>query len=278
MRRAIALSAMGLGTTSPNPPVGCVILGPDGRVTGEGFHRRKGEAHAEGNALAAAGTAARGGTAVVTLEPCNHVGRAPACRALLIEAGITRVVVALIDPTSRGEGGVAELRRAGVDVEVGVLADEAELVLGPWLTALQRGMPFVTWAYGDDREVPGLDSRGYDAVLGPDGQLREGAPGGHGDAFALPDELPQGEPGEGLQNLYAAGVRSLLLLGSRELAESYAAGGLVDEVLVWLPGPEASSQGEEPTPPAGFRVTAVRRVGDYVLLRAQRQGGEPIPL
>ncbi|WP_345409925.1 bifunctional diaminohydroxyphosphoribosylaminopyrimidine deaminase/5-amino-6-(5-phosphoribosylamino)uracil reductase RibD [Nonomuraea salmonea] len=113
MRRAIALSALGLGTTSPNPSVGCVILDEDGRVVGEGFHRRKGEAHAEGNALAAAGPEARGGTAVVTLEPCNHVGRAPACRALLIEAGIARVVVAVIDPTSRGEGGVAALRQAG---------------------------------------------------------------------------------------------------------------------------------------------------------------------
>ncbi|MGR6924625.1 bifunctional diaminohydroxyphosphoribosylaminopyrimidine deaminase/5-amino-6-(5-phosphoribosylamino)uracil reductase RibD [[Actinomadura] parvosata] len=274
MRRAIAVSALGLGTTSPNPPVGCVILDSDGRVIGEGFHRRKGEAHAEGNALAAAGLGARGGTAVVTLEPCNHVGRAPACRALLIEAGIARVVVAVIDPTSRGEGGVAELRRAGVDVEVGVLGDEAELVLRPWLTALGRGTPFVTWAYRadseDDRRVPALDVRGYDAVVGPDGQLREGTPGGHGDTFVLPGELPQGEPEKVLQALYAAGARSLLVLGERGLAEQCAAAGLVDEVLVHLPDRASSSPGGDLSP-AGFRISAVRRVQDHVLVQAQRE-------
>lgn len=274
MRRAIAVSALGLGTTSPNPPVGCVILDAGGRVVGEGFHRRKGEAHAEGNALAAAGAAARGGTAVVTLEPCNHVGRAPACRALLIEAGIARVVVAVIDPTSRGEGGVAELRRAGVDVEVGVLADEAELVLRPWLTALGRGTPFVTWAYSagaeDHSQVPALDAHGYDAVVGPDGQLREGTPGGHGDTFGLPGELPRGKPEKVLQALYAAGVRSLLMLSAGGLAELYADAGLVDEILVHLPGRAASSTGGE-LPTAGFRVSAVRRLEDHVLVRAQRE-------
>nr|WP_241995900.1 hypothetical protein [Kribbella sp. VKM Ac-2568] len=74
MRRAIALSALGLGSTSPNPPVGCVVLDVEGNVVGEGYHRRTGEAHAEFNALAAAGQRARDGTAVVTLEPCNHQG------------------------------------------------------------------------------------------------------------------------------------------------------------------------------------------------------------
>ncbi|WP_219516186.1 bifunctional diaminohydroxyphosphoribosylaminopyrimidine deaminase/5-amino-6-(5-phosphoribosylamino)uracil reductase RibD [Nonomuraea ceibae] len=273
MRRAIAVSALGLGTTSPNPPVGCVILNTAARVVGEGFHRRKGEAHAEGNALVAAGRAARGGTAAVTLEPCNHEGRAPACRGLLIEAGIARVVVALIDPTSRGDGGVAELRRAGVDVEVGVLADEAELVLRPWLTALQRGAPFVTWAYCADTEdrpqVPGLDVRGYDAVFGWDGELREGTPGGHGDTFVLPGELPQGDPETMLRALYSAGVRSLLLHGGHGLGKLCAAAGLVDEVLVHLPGRAPSSLGGE-LAPDGFRVTAVRRTGGGLLVQARR--------
>ncbi|MEV4079134.1 bifunctional diaminohydroxyphosphoribosylaminopyrimidine deaminase/5-amino-6-(5-phosphoribosylamino)uracil reductase RibD [Nonomuraea fuscirosea] len=277
MRRAIAVSALGLGTTSPNPPVGCVILDTSGCVIGEGFHRRKGEAHAEGNALAAAGAAAVGGTAVVTLEPCNHVGRAPACRALLIEAGVARVVVAVIDPTSRGEGGVAELRRAGVDVEVGVLADEAELVLRPWLTALERGAPFVTWTYdgdadaGDHRQLARLDVQGHDAVVGPDGRLREGAPGGHGDTFVLPGEMPQGDPETVLQMLHAAGVRSLLVLGNHGVGELYAAAGLVDEVLIRLPSRETSSPGSE-LPPAGFRISVVRRLEDHVLVQAQWEG------
>ena len=104
MRRAIALSAAGLGTTSPNPPVGCVLLGPGGEIVGEGFHEREGEAHAEVQALTAAGSLAAGATAVVTLEPCNHQGRTPPCRQALIDAGIRRAVVAGIDPTSRGAG------------------------------------------------------------------------------------------------------------------------------------------------------------------------------
>ena len=136
MRRAIALSAAGLGMTSPNPPVGCVLLDPQDRIVGEGYHERKGEAHAEAQALAAAGPLAAGATAVVTLEPCNHQGRTPPCRQSLIGAGIRRVIIAIIDPTSRGEGGVVELRRAGVDVETGVLADEARVVLGDWLAGL----------------------------------------------------------------------------------------------------------------------------------------------
>src|SRR6266496_3606394 len=139
MRRAIGISAFGLGATSPNPPVGCVILDVEGHVVGEGYHRRKGEAHAEVNALAAAGERARGGTAVVTLEPCNHQGRTPPCRQALIDANVARVVIALIDPTSRDEGGAAALRAAGIEVEVGVLADEARLVLDPWLDALESG-------------------------------------------------------------------------------------------------------------------------------------------
>lgn len=110
MRRAIALSAAGLGTTSPNPPVGCVLLDPSGQIIGEGYHERKGEPHAEAQALAAAGPLADGATAVVTLEPCNHQGRTPPCCQALIDAGIRRAVIAVIDPTSRGEGGVAVTR------------------------------------------------------------------------------------------------------------------------------------------------------------------------
>ncbi len=83
MRRAIALSALGFNTTSPNPPVGCVILDSTGQPVGEGYHLRKGEPHAEVHALAAAGVYATGGTAVVTLEPCNHYGRTPPCHQSL---------------------------------------------------------------------------------------------------------------------------------------------------------------------------------------------------
>lgn len=147
MRRAIGVSAAGIGATSPNPPVGCVVLDRAGRVLGEGYHERKGEAHAETQALAAAGTLAEGATAVVTLEPCNHHGRTPPCRQALIDAKVRRVVIAVIDPTSRGEGGAAALRRAGVDVETGVLADEAHVVLGSWLSSQQIRRPIISWPY-----------------------------------------------------------------------------------------------------------------------------------
>lgn len=112
-----------------------MILDSEGRLVGSGYHERKGEPHAEVHALAAAGGRAEGGTAVVTLEPCNHVGRTPACRQALLDARIARVMIALMDPTSQGEGGAAVLRAAGVKVEVGLLADEARLVLGSWLAA-----------------------------------------------------------------------------------------------------------------------------------------------
>ncbi len=132
MRRAIAVSAAGIGTTSPNPPVGCVLLLPDGRLLGEGYHERKGEAHAVPQALTAAGPPLPGGaTAVITLEPCQQAGRRPPCSQALIEAGISRVVIALADPAAPGPGGAAALRAAGLEVETGVLAAEASVVLGP---------------------------------------------------------------------------------------------------------------------------------------------------
>jgi diaminohydroxyphosphoribosylaminopyrimidine deaminase/5-amino-6-(5-phosphoribosylamino)uracil reductase len=147
MRRAIALSARALGATAPNPVVGCVILDTAGTVVGEGWHRKAGGPHAEVHALAAAGAAARGGTAVVTLEPCNHTGRTGPCAQALIEAGVARVVHAVSDPSPAASGGAATLRAAGIDVESGLLAAEAEAVNIAWLTSVRRGRPFVRWKY-----------------------------------------------------------------------------------------------------------------------------------
>jgi diaminohydroxyphosphoribosylaminopyrimidine deaminase/5-amino-6-(5-phosphoribosylamino)uracil reductase len=147
MRRAIALAARGLGTTSPNPVVGCVLLDASGAVVGEGFHAYAGGPHAEIVALAQAGELARGGTAVVTLEPCNHTGRTGPCASALIGAGVTRVVVAVDDPTPVAAGGVATLRAAGVDVHTGVRRSEAEAGNVAWLTAVRRSRPYVTWKF-----------------------------------------------------------------------------------------------------------------------------------
>src|ERR1700753_44943 len=98
MGRAIALAARGLGTTSPNPVFGCLLLDADGRVVGEGFHAYAGGPHAEIVALAQAGELARGGTCIVTLEPCNHTGRTGPCSQALLAAGVRRVVIAVDDP------------------------------------------------------------------------------------------------------------------------------------------------------------------------------------
>ena len=148
MRRAVALSRTVLGATSPNPPVGAVILDARGELVGEGATRPAGQAHAEVVALAQAGEHAHGGTAVVTLEPCSHTGRTGPCTTALLDAGIARVVVACSDPTATAGGGAELLRATGVEVLTGLL--EPEVARGPleaWLGAQRLGRPFVTWKY-----------------------------------------------------------------------------------------------------------------------------------
>ena len=145
MARAVELAARGLGRTVPNPVVGCVVLDSAGIVVGEGWHDRAGGPHAEVVALADAGEAARGGTAVVTLEPCRHTGRTGPCTTALLEAGITRVVVAVPDPTETAGGGADLLRRKGVDVVEGVGREAAEHGNRAWLHAVTTGRPWVTW-------------------------------------------------------------------------------------------------------------------------------------
>ncbi len=146
MARARELGAAVLGNTSPNPAVGAVILAADGTVAGEGATQPPGGPHAEVQALAAAGERARGGTAVVTLEPCAHTGRTGPCADALIAAGIARVVVAVPEPTELAGGGADRLRAAGIAVELGVEQDAAELgALAPWLTGVREHRPQVIW-------------------------------------------------------------------------------------------------------------------------------------
>ena len=143
MAQALRLAERGLYTTSPNPRVGCVLV-KDGAVIGEGWHERAGEPHAEVHALHAAGEAARGATAYVTLEPCSHHGRTPPCADALIEAGVTRVVVAVQDPNPEVAGaGIAKLRVAGIAVECGLMETEArELNIG-FFARMTRGWPWL---------------------------------------------------------------------------------------------------------------------------------------
>lgn len=144
MARALRLARRGLGATHPNPAVGCVLV-REGRVVGEGFHARAGQPHAEAAALAAAGAAARGAEAFVTLEPCAHHGRTPPCADALIAAGVARVVAAHCDPDPRTAGqGLERLRAAGVSVAEGLMREAARALNRGFIARLERDRPFVT--------------------------------------------------------------------------------------------------------------------------------------
>jgi diaminohydroxyphosphoribosylaminopyrimidine deaminase / 5-amino-6-(5-phosphoribosylamino)uracil reductase len=153
MRRALALAALGAGRTSPNPLVGAVVLDAGGTLVGEGFHARAGTPHAEVHALAQAGERARGGTLVVTLEPCCHHGRTPPCTDAVLAAGISRVVLAMGDPNPRvAGGGIAQLRGAGIDVITGIAEAEALALNRAFVHRISSGRPLgiLKWAMSLD--------------------------------------------------------------------------------------------------------------------------------
>jgi diaminohydroxyphosphoribosylaminopyrimidine deaminase/5-amino-6-(5-phosphoribosylamino)uracil reductase len=173
MARAVALARRGLGRTSPNPPVGAVVV-RGGRIVGEGWHRRAGGPHAEVVALRQAGTAARGATLYVTLEPCSHHGRTPPCADAVIAAGVARVVAAVGDPNPRVRGrGLRKLRAARIRTETGVLADEAGEVSAWWRHFVVQRRPYVllklaatldgriATARGESRWVSGAPARRF---------------------------------------------------------------------------------------------------------------------
>ena len=171
MARALRLAKHGLYTTDPNPRVGCVIV-RDSQIVGEGWHSRAGEPHAEVLALAAAGQQARGATAYVSLEPCCHHGRTPPCSDALVRAGIVRVVAAMPDPNPRvASRGVAELERAGIRVDIGLLRAEAERLNPGFISRMTRGRPYVrvklaasldgrtALANGESKWITGVEAR-----------------------------------------------------------------------------------------------------------------------
>ncbi|MGV8884494.1 MAG: bifunctional diaminohydroxyphosphoribosylaminopyrimidine deaminase/5-amino-6-(5-phosphoribosylamino)uracil reductase RibD [Microbacteriaceae bacterium] len=157
MRHALSLAAHG-PVSGGNPQVGCVLIDAHGTVVAEGWHRGTGTPHAEVDALSKISDA-RGLTAVVTLEPCNHTGHTGPCSVALLDAGIARVVFAVSDPGAHSSGGAAWLAEAGVDVEGGVLADEVEEFIHPWLAATRRNRPWVSvkWASSLDGRAAAQD-------------------------------------------------------------------------------------------------------------------------
>lgn len=155
MKRAVSLAWEGIGRNSPNPLVGCVIV-KDGRIVGEGAHVFERVDHAETVALAEAGEAARGSTVYVTLEPCSHEGRTPPCTDALIRAGVSRVVYGMKDPDPRVNGsGHAALENAGISVEGGLLEEEIREQNKFFVTAKEKGRPFVLlkWAMTSDGKI-----------------------------------------------------------------------------------------------------------------------------
>jgi diaminohydroxyphosphoribosylaminopyrimidine deaminase/5-amino-6-(5-phosphoribosylamino)uracil reductase len=280
LERALELAERGRGTTHPNPIVGAVVA-LDGEVVGEGSHERKGEAHAEINALAAAGERARGATAYITLEPCSHHDATPPCADALIEAGIARVVTGQLDPHPEHGGGLERLRAAGVEVAVAdaELGFRARQQIEEWRTWVVERRPFVTYkvavtldgrvAVPGERWVSGEGSRRLvhllraqsDAVAVGMGTVRWDAPRldardvpvlrqprrlafGRG---PLPDgselELRTGPLREELEALAEDGVQSLLLEGGPTLAAAFLEQGLVDKLLVFV-APKLAGEGQ----------------------------------
>lgn len=171
MARAIQLAWRGRYTTHPNPRVGCVLV-RDGEIVGEGYHRRAGEPHAERNAIAAAGERARGACAYVTLEPCCHHGRTPPCTDGLIEAGVRRVVAAMVDPNPLVAGqGLRALEQAGIETSSGLLEGEARALNPGFIRRMSSGLPYVrcklamsldgrtAMASGESKWITGVEAR-----------------------------------------------------------------------------------------------------------------------
>ena len=305
LARAIELAERGRGTTHPNPIVGAVVV-RDGEVVGEGWHERKGEPHAEVNALRAAGERARGSTLYVSMEPCSHHGSTPPCTEAVLAAGVSRVVAASLDPNPKAEGGLEVLRAAGVDTEL-VDSFEARRLNEAWRTWVSRGRPFVTykvaatldgrvaipgerWISGERSrrlvhelraasdavavgmgtvraDDPRLDARGVD-VLRPPRRLAFGrGPLPPGSEL----ELRAGPLEDELAALAEDGVQSLLLEGGPTLATAFLRADLVDKLLVFV-APTLVGDGPrwvgEPLEPRTLRRLTARPVGDDVLLTA----------
>jgi diaminohydroxyphosphoribosylaminopyrimidine deaminase/5-amino-6-(5-phosphoribosylamino)uracil reductase len=266
MAAAAALGERGRGRTAPNPPVGCVIV-KDGRVVGRGWTQPGGRPHAEAVALAEAGEEARGATAYVTLEPCAHQGRGPACADALVKAGIARVVAAIGDPYPLVDGrGFERLRAAGIAVETGPGAEAAERTMAGFLTRQRLGRPYVTLklatsldgmiatASGESRWITGEDARAHahleraraDMILVGRGTYEADDPRLDVRLEGLEERSPRrailtsGEAPEGWERVGSPAeigalerVDDLLVEGGAGAASAFLAADLVDRLLLY---------------------------------------------
>src|SRR6266550_2098308 len=303
LERALELAERGRGTTQPNPVVGAVVV-RDGEVVGEGWHERKGEAHAEVIALEAAGERAQGATLFVTMEPCKSHGSTPPCTEAVLAAGVAKVVAGSLDPNPEAGGGLEVLRAAGVEVENADLF-AARAQNEAWRTWVSARRPFVIlklaltldgrvavpgsrWITGEEsrRRVHELRAQvdavavGMGTVRADDPQLTARDIGavrqprrlafGNG---PLPDgselELRTGALDDELTALAADGVQSLLLEGGPTLAASFLGADLVDKVLLFV-APRIAGSGPSFAPelpaPVDLRRLTAEQVGDDLLL------------
>ena len=262
MLRAIELSRAVLGTTSPNPPVGAVVLDREGEPVGEGATQPPGGPHAEVVALQQAGIRAYGGTLVCTLEPCRHVGRTGPCTSAIVDAGIARVVYAATDPNPEAAGGAEVLRAADVEVEQ---LDRRVDPLEPWLHVQRTGRPYVTWKYaasldgrsaaadGSSRWITGEAARadvhrlraevdavivGVGTVLADDPQLTVRPDPGHQPLRVVLDRQGRTPPAARVLDDEAESL--VLALEPAEALKALAARGVVSVLLEGGPGLAAS--------------------------------------
>jgi diaminohydroxyphosphoribosylaminopyrimidine deaminase/5-amino-6-(5-phosphoribosylamino)uracil reductase len=303
LERALELAERGRGTTHPNPVVGAVVV-REGEVVGEGWHRRKGEAHAEVIALDEAGERAKGATLFVTMEPCKSHGSTPPCTDAVLAAGVAKVVAGSLDPNPKAGGGLEVLRAAGVEVEYADSA-AARAQNEAWRVWIAAGRPFVILklaltldgrvAVPDTRWVSGDESRrcvhelraqvdavgvGMGTVHADDPQLsaRDVDAGRQPRRLAfgkgpLPDgselELRAGALEDELAALAVEGVQSLLLEGGPTLAASFLRADLVDKVLLFV-APRIAGSGPAFAPelpePVGLKRLQAEPVGDDLLL------------
>ena len=305
LQRALELAERGRGTTHPNPVVGAVVV-QNGAVVGEGWHERAGGSHAEVVALVAAGERARGATLYVTMEPCAHHGRTPPCVDAVLAAGVSKVVAGSLDPGADSGGGLAQLREAGLEVEL-VDAFEARAQNEAWRTWVTEGRPFVTykvaatldgrvtvpgsrWVSGEESrrlvhelrasvdavavgmgtvrsDDPRLDARGVSTARQPRRLAFGSGPLPEGSSL----ELRMGPVDDELAALAAEGVQSLLLEGGPTLATSFFEHELVDKLLLFL-APRISGSGPailgDLSHPLRLTRLDVQRVGDDLLVSA----------